>query len=140
MLSVFGVGSRFTPPCSVPPLSSTWNVNVVYGLPFASATGSNVRFAMSATAMNWSAATATPLSFNVPAAGNDAIFTRLNALTGMSFGSVKPKSAEAKVYVPSSSMVTVLSVPAGASFTSVTRSVIQPSSVAVPSLTRTRKV
>ena len=36
---VFALASRFTPPLAVPPSSSTWNVNVAYGLPFAFAAG-----------------------------------------------------------------------------------------------------
>ena len=41
---VFAVGSRSTPPLAVPPLSRTLNVNVAYGEPFSSASGTNFRF------------------------------------------------------------------------------------------------
>ena len=44
--------------------------------------------------------------------------------SGVSFGSVKPKSVEEKVYEVPSLMVMVLSVPAGASFTGVTLKVM----------------
>ena len=95
IVNTLALGSRFTPPPAVPPSSSTWNVNVVYGLPLALPAGVNVRFGMSATVMNWPAVTAVPLSFSVPAPGSVVICTRLNALAGMSSGSVNPKSAAA---------------------------------------------
>ena len=47
-----------------------------------------------------------------------------NAFAGVSLGSLKPKSAAAKVYAVSSFVVTVLSAPAGASFTERTFTVI----------------
>ncbi len=81
---------------------------------------------MSATAMNWPAVTAVPFSFSVPAPGNVVMFTRLNALAGISSGSVNPKSPVANVYAVSSAVVTVVSVPSGGSFTGVTGIVTVP--------------
>ena len=52
---------------------------------------------MSATETNWPAVTATPLSVSVPAAGSVLIFTASRVLAGLSFGSLKPKSAAANV-------------------------------------------
>ena len=95
IVSVFAERSRLVPP----PLSSTWNVKVV--LPFTLAAGSYVRFGISATATNSSAATAMPPSLRVPEAGSVEIFTRLNALAPAaepaSSGSVKPKLLAANV-------------------------------------------
>ena len=79
---------------------------------------------MLATLMLWPAVTATPDSVRLPAPGSVVIVTALSALAGLSFGSVKPKSAAVKVYCVSSSVVTVLLVPAGASLTAVTLTVI----------------
>ncbi len=102
---------------------------------------------MSAAATTWLAATATPSSFSVPAAGSVVILTAANAFAGVSFGSVKPKSAVANVYAVSSFVVTVLSAPAGASFTAVTSIVIvlavwsrSTPPLAVPPLSCTWKV
>ena len=58
------------------------------------------------------------------APGIVVILTAVSAFAGLSFGSVKPKSTAAKVYCVSSNVVTVLLVPAGASFTAVTLTVI----------------
>ena len=74
--------------------------------------------------MNSPALTSTPLSVRLPAPGSVVIFTALSALAGLSAASLKPKSAPAKVYAVSSSVVTVLLVPAGASLTAVTLMVI----------------
>ena len=60
---------------------------------------------------------ATPESLNIPVLGRVVIFTLAKALAGESFGSLKPKSATVKLTAVSSSVVMVLSVPAGASFT-----------------------
>ena len=68
--------------------------------------------------------TATPESSRVPAPGSPLIFTFSSALAGESLGSVKPKSAAVKVYTASSSTVTVLLAPTGASLTVVTLTVI----------------
>ena len=72
--------------------------------------------------------TATPDSASVPAPGKVVTLTFNNALAppapAASPGSVKPKSAAAKVYTASSSTVTVLLVPTGASLTAVTLTVI----------------
>src|SRR5436309_16077655 len=66
----------------------------------------------------------TALSLSVPAPGRLVILTAAKALAGLSFGSLKPKSAATKVWLPSSRMVIVLSVPDGASLTDVTWIVI----------------
>ena len=79
---------------------------------------------MFATLMLWPAVTATPDNVKLPAPGIVVIVTAVSALAGLSLGSVKPKSAAANVYCVSSSVVTVLSVPAGASLTEVTSTVI----------------
>ena len=52
------------------------------------------------------------------------IFTAASAFAGVSFGSVKPNSAAAKVRAVSSLVVTVLSAPAGSSLTELTFTVI----------------
>ncbi len=52
---------------------------------------------MSATETNCPAVTATPLSVSVPAAGSVVIFTARRVLAGVSFGSLKPKSAAVNV-------------------------------------------
>ena len=48
------------------------------------------------------------------------ILTAAKALAGLSWLSLKPKSAGLKVWLPSSAMVIVVSVPAGASLTELT--------------------
>ena len=65
----------------------------------AFATGVNLRFPalMFATETNWPAVTATPESARLPAPGSVVIFTFDNALTGLSAGSVNPKSAAVNV-------------------------------------------
>ena len=68
--------------------------------------------------------TATPLSVRLPAPGRVVIFTASSALAGLSLASLKPKSAVANVYAVSSSVVTVLLAPDGASLTAVTLTVI----------------
>ena len=75
---------------------------------------------MSASETSWPAVTLTPLSCSVPATGSAVILTAVSALTGESAESVKPKSAAVKMYAVSSSVVTVLFVPTGASLTDVT--------------------
>ena len=91
---------------------------------------------MLATLMLWPAVTATPDNVKLPAPGTVVIVTALSALAGLSFGSVKPKSAAANVYGVSSPVVTVLSVPAGASLTDVTSmvSVLADASRSTPPL------
>src|SRR5207237_1148249 len=125
---VFGDWSRSTPPLPVPPLSCTWNVKLASGEPLALAAGVNTSLpaVMSATLMNWPALTATPLSVSVPdpALGSVVIFTASRLLAGLSFGSLKPKSATVNVCAPSSLTVTVLLAPDGASFTLVTLIII----------------
>src|SRR3989441_163909 len=121
-VSARGVGSRSTPPLAVPPLSCTWNVKLAYGAPFASAAGVNTSrpASMSPTLTNWPATTAAPRTLSVPVPGSVATLTAWKPLAGVSWGSVKPKSARANVYGVSSSVVTVFGVPTGASLTGVT--------------------
>ncbi len=78
---------------------------------------------MSAALINWPAVTATLFSLRLPAWGSVAMRTAPRALADASVGSVKPKSLAAKVFVLSSSMVSVASLPAGASLTGVTLTV-----------------
>src|SRR6185503_19885527 len=92
---VFGVGSRSVPP----PFSCTWKVNDVYGVPNSFATGVNFSRPplLSATVMKSLAFTATLLFVRLPAPGKVVILTASNGFGGVSFGSVKPKSAAANV-------------------------------------------
>src|SRR5262245_54132661 len=115
MVSVFGEASRSTPPLAVPPLSRTWDVNVVYGLPLAPGDGVKVKkpAPMLAAETSWPAVTGTLLFFNTPAAGN--VVTRTAASTLESFGSLKPKFPAANVRTAPSTVPTVLSAPAGTS-------------------------
>src|SRR6185295_19532287 len=83
---VFGVGSRSVPP----PLSCTWKVNDVYGLPNSLATGVNFSRPplMLATGIKSPALTATLLFVRVPRPGSVVIFTASSVFGGVSFGSV----------------------------------------------------
>src|ERR1051325_5436312 len=92
---VFGVGSRSAPS----PLSCTWKVNDVYGVPNSLAAGVNFSRPplMLATGIKSPALTATLLFVNAPAPGNVVIFTASNVFGGVSFGSLKPKSAAVNV-------------------------------------------
>ena len=101
-------------------------MHVVYDVPFAFATGTNfnnplVIFAAETTCPT---VTFTPFNCNVPTAGRVVTFTLLNVFAGLSFVSLNQKFAVVNVYVTSSSVVTAVSVPAGASFTEVTFTVI----------------
>ncbi|CAM5184138.1 hypothetical protein CDEF62S_04814 [Castellaniella defragrans] len=89
-------------------------------MPFASGAGVNTSLpaSRSATLTLWPAVTATPFSVNAPAVGNVVIATALKA--SPSAGSLNPKSAVVKVCEVSSSIVKLLSVPCGASFTGFT--------------------
>ena len=117
-----GVGSRSTPPLAVPPSSCTWNVKLAYGVPLASAAGLNTSrpASIAPTVTNCPAVIAVPLSVSVPAPGSVVIRTAWSWLAGLSWGSVKPKSARTNVYGASSNVVTVVGVPTGASLTAVT--------------------
>jgi hypothetical protein len=91
--------------------------------------------------------TAAPESVRLPAAGRVEIFTAARRLAAASFGSVKPKSAAENVYEKSSSTVTVVFAPAGASLTEVTFTAIvladgsrSTPPFAVPPSSRTWKV
>src|SRR4051812_12688381 len=79
---------------------------------------------MSAAETSCPAVTTTELFVSDPAPGTVVIFTAASAFGGESLGSVKPKSAAANVFDPSSRIVTVFDVPTGASFTDVTFTVI----------------
>ncbi len=132
--NTLGVGSRSTPPLAMPPLSRTWKVNGPTPVPLRFNAGMNCSDAICATVSSWPAVTATPLNVNVPslAGGKVVITTDLNVSTGLSMGSVKPKSATANVYGVSSVNPDTWSVPAGASLRplTVTRSValaVEPS-------------
>ena len=65
---------------------------------------------------------AVPLYLRVPLRGREAMRTAVSVSISEpeSVGSEKPKSEAAKIFVPSSRRVTVLSVPEGASLTGVT--------------------
>ena len=73
----------------------------------------------------------------MPAAGRVVMTTLRKPLSGSSNGSVKPKSAAAKVWLASSSMVAEPLVPAGASLTEVTLRVVTANGelLSAPSLT-----
>ena len=83
---------------------------------------------MFATDTNCPAVTATPESASEPAPGTVVILTLASALAPAtlpaSVRSVNPKSAAVNVYTVSSSVATVLLVPAGASLTEVTLTVM----------------
>src|ERR1043165_5582324 len=92
---VFGVGSRSVPP----PLSCTWKVKDVYGVPNSLATGVNFKRPplILATGIKSPALTATLLFVKAPRPGSVVIFTASSVFGGLSFGSVKPKSAAVNV-------------------------------------------
>src|SRR5215510_14920366 len=118
MVIVFGVGSRSVPP----PLSCTWKVKVVYGVP--NPLGAGVNFSrpplILATGIKSLALTGTLLFVKVPRPGSVVIFTASSVFGGVSFGSVNPKSDAVNVYGVSSNVFTVLLVPDGGSLTAVT--------------------
>ena len=75
---------------------------------------------MSAAVTNCPAATPPPLYVRRPAPGRVPICTATRSLAGLSFASVRRKSARLKTTGVSSATVTVRSTPTGASFTAVT--------------------
>jgi hypothetical protein len=79
---------------------------------------------MSAALTNCPAVTATPESLRLPAAGSVEILTAASALPEESLESLMPKSAAENVCDVSSSTVSERFVPAGASLTDVTSTVI----------------
>ena len=87
---------------------------------FGAGLNCNQPLLMSDNAMLCPAVTATPLSVNKPAPGSVLILTANRPLAGESLGSVNPKSLAANVSTVSSNVVTVLSVPDGASLTELT--------------------
>ena len=99
IVKVLGLGSRFTPPLAVPPLSCIWKEKLEYGeaLVFAAGVNRSNPPLTSATAINCPLVTATPLSVRVPADGSVLIFTASRVLAGKSLVSLNPKSAAAKV-------------------------------------------
>ena len=93
-------------------------------VPFALAAGVQVKLGIFAALTIWPTVTATPDSFKEPVVGKVVILTLANVLAGVSLGSVKPKSPKPKLTAVSSSVVMVLSAPAGASLTVVTLNVM----------------
>src|SRR5262249_61326072 len=92
-------------------------VNLANADPLASAAVVNTKPASSPTSFSSSAATGPPpRSFPTPRS-SDLTITDNNPSAGLSSGSVNPKSAAENVCEPSSATVTVVSAPAGASFT-----------------------
>ena len=90
---VFGEGSRSTPPLAVPPLSCTWKVNEVYGVPLPLAPGwkTSRPAAMLAAETYWPVVTVVPLSFTVPAAGSVVIFTARSVVRHVPQGVAEPE-------------------------------------------------
>ena len=88
--------------------------------PLALAAGVYTKLPMLAKLMLWPAVTATPLKVRLPLPGKVVMVTAAKLLAGLSFGSLKPKSAAVKARPVSSSVVRVALVPAGASLTAVT--------------------
>ena len=114
---VLGDGSRSTPPLAVPPSSCTWKVKLAYGRAVG-VRPAGVNFSnppvMSASGMNCPAVTATPLSSACRQLGSVVISTASRLLAGVSFGSLKPKSADGeRVSRVLQTVVIVLSVPIG---------------------------
>jgi hypothetical protein len=87
---------------------------------------------MSAMLTDWPAVMPPPESVRLPAPGSVVIVTAMNAFAGVSDASLNPKSAAVNVCAMSSSVVTVRSVPVGASFTEVTPIVSDSVSVSLP--------
>ena len=75
---------------------------------------------MSVRLMSSPAPTGLPLSVSAPAAGSVVTTMPARLSAGVSFGSVNPKSEATNVCAVSSTVTTVLSAPAGASFTDAT--------------------
>ena len=121
---VFGLWSVSCPPLATPPLSCTWKVKLAKPAPLALAAGVYTKLAMLAKLMLWPAVTGTPLRVKLPLAGKVVMLTAWKLLAGLSFGSVKPKSAALKLRAVSSKVVSVALVPAGASLTAVTLKVM----------------
>ena len=84
------------------------------------AAGAYTKLPKLATGIDWLSVTSTPLSLRVPATGSEVMMMALRVLAGESDASAKPKSAAAKVLLPSSSTVIVLLAAVGASLTGVT--------------------
>ena len=96
---VFSEASRSMPLFAVPPLSCTWKVKLELATPFALSAGVNRSKpeATLAAVMEAPAVTATELFVRLPLAGSVVIFTARSVFAGVSMGSLKPKSAAAKV-------------------------------------------
>src|SRR5262249_60874938 len=107
------------PPWGGPRAPAPGSGTAGWGGRWAPAAGANWSFppVRSAIETIWPAVTVTLLSVSVPAVGKVVIFTAARALAPLllaaSTGSVKPKSAAAKVYELSSRIVLLLSAPAG---------------------------
>src|SRR5947208_762656 len=95
---------------------------------------------MFAAVITWLAVTATPLSFNLPAAGKPVTFT--DASASPTFSPTRRSSDLVNVNAVSSFVVTVFGLAVGASSTAVTFTVIVVSLVEnnVPSDTRNVKL
>ena len=133
---VFGLWSVSTPLLAVPPSSITWKVKVETPVPLLLSAGVQVMLGMLASVTTWPVVMATPESLSVPVVGKVVILTLAKALAGLSLGSVKPKSAAASATAVSSSVVRVLSAPAGASLTGITVMVVTAAAeLSPPSLT-----
>ena len=98
-VSVLGVASRSTPPFAVPPLSWTWKVKVVYGLPKALIGGTyfSSPLVIFATVIICPTVTLVPFSWIVHNAGKVVTFTPLSVFGDASRGSVNQKLAVVKV-------------------------------------------
>jgi len=98
-VNVLGVASRSTPPFAVPPLSWTWKVKVVYGLPKALIGGTyfSSPLVIFATVIICPTVTLVPFSWIVHNAGKVVTFTPLSVFGDASRGSVNQKLAVVKV-------------------------------------------
>jgi len=100
MVMVFGLWSRSTHPLLVPPLSCTWKVNVVYGLPYALDGGMYFKFPLviSVAKIYCPAEILLPFNWIVHNDGNVVIFTLLNVFGGLSLESINQKLPVVNVY------------------------------------------
>src|SRR5437764_487551 len=102
--------------------SCAWMEKAAYARPLALLAGVNTSLpaVMSAAETYWPPVTATLLLVRLPAPGSVRISTSISDLSAVVFSSHKPNSDALKVWAVSSSVVTVVSVPDGASLTDVT--------------------
>ena len=99
---VFGVGSRSTPPLAVPPSSCTWNVKVAYGVPLSFGVGRELQIARRDVRDRNALARrhVHPVELQLPVARQRRDRHRRQALAGVSFGSVNPKSRRRERVAP----------------------------------------